>query len=111
MLFNTYQFAIFFAILFPVYWLLRRLTRLQNVLLLGAGYYFYACWNPRFLALLVLSTVMDYACGLWVDRAEEPRRRRAIVAASMAMIATTIMISTRVKPPRFLFNFCNIGCL
>ena len=85
MLFNTYQFVYFFALLFPTYWLLRRWTRLQNVLLLGAGYYFYACWNPKFLALLVLSTGMDYACGLWVDRAEEPRRRKTIVALSMAL--------------------------
>src|SRR5438552_11377771 len=85
MLFNTYQFAYFFAFLFPTYWLLRRWTRLQNLLLLGAGYYFYACWNPKFLLLLVLSTAMDYACGLWVDRAEEPRRRKAIVALSMAL--------------------------
>src|SRR5262245_64955568 len=85
MLFNTYPFAFFFAILFPVYWLLRRWTRLQNVLLLGAGYFFYACWEPRFLALLVLSTVMDYACGLAVDRIEEPRRRKLFVALSMAL--------------------------
>jgi len=85
MLFNTYQFAYFFAFLFPAYWLLRRWTSLQNVLLLGAGYYFYACWNPKFLLLLVLSTAMDYACGLWVDQAEEPRRRKAVVALSMAL--------------------------
>jgi D-alanyl-lipoteichoic acid acyltransferase DltB (MBOAT superfamily) len=85
MLFNSFQFACFFSILFPVYWLVRKWTRLQNVLLLGAGYYFYACWNPRFLSLLVLSTAMDFACGLWVDRVQEPRRRRAIVALSMAL--------------------------
>src|SRR5262249_29196954 len=75
----------FFALLFPTYWALGRWTRLQNVLLLGAGYYFYACWNPKFLALLILSTAMDYACGLWVDRAEEPRRRKLIVGLSMAL--------------------------
>ena len=63
MLFNSYAFALFFAALFPAYWMLRPLPRAQNVLLLGAGYYFYACWDPRFLSLLVLSTVMDYACG------------------------------------------------
>ncbi len=54
----------------PTYWLLRKWRGAQNLLLLGAGYYFYACWNPKFLALLVLSTVVDYACGLWIDRFE-----------------------------------------
>ena len=63
MLFNTFQFAYFFAILFPVYWALKRYHKAQNLLLLLAGYFFYACWDWKFLGLLMLSTVMDYACG------------------------------------------------
>jgi D-alanyl-lipoteichoic acid acyltransferase DltB (MBOAT superfamily) len=83
MLFNTFHFAYFFAILFPIYWALPH--RPQNYLLLAASYYFYACWDPRFLALLVLSTVMDYGCGLAVDAIEEPRKRKLFVALSMAL--------------------------
>jgi alginate O-acetyltransferase complex protein AlgI len=85
MLFNSIQFALFFAALFPAYWLLRRWHRAQNILLLGSGYYFYACWNARLLSLLVLSTLMDFGCGLWVDREQRSRRRRVIVALSMAL--------------------------
>jgi D-alanyl-lipoteichoic acid acyltransferase DltB (MBOAT superfamily) len=85
MLFNSIQFALFFAALFPAYWLLGRWHRAQNLLLLAAGYYFYACWNAKFLALLVISTVADFACGLWIDRVEHQGRRRAIVALSMAL--------------------------
>jgi D-alanyl-lipoteichoic acid acyltransferase DltB (MBOAT superfamily) len=83
MLFNTFHFAYFFAILFPIYWLMPH--RPQNYLLLAASYYFYACWDPRFLSLLVLSTVMDYGCGLAVDRIEDTRRRKLFVALSMAL--------------------------
>src|SRR3954468_24548750 len=83
MLFNTFHFAYFFAILLPIYWALPR--RPQNYLLLAASYYFYACWNPWFLSLLILSTAMDYACGLAVDRIEAPRRRKLFVALSMAL--------------------------
>ena len=85
MLFNSFQFAYFFAILFPTYWLLQRHYRVQNLLLLGAGYYFYACWEPKFLVLLILSTLMDYGCGLAVDRIEAPRKRKAFVLVSMAL--------------------------
>ena len=75
MLFNSFQFAYFFAS--PVAdWALPH--RPQNCLLLAASYYFYACWDPKFLALLVLSTVMDYACGLAVDRIEAPGKRKAV---------------------------------
>ena len=85
MLFNSYAFALFFAALFPAYWLLARWPRAQNVLLLGVAYYFYSRWDARFLSLLILSTVMDFACGLWVARVEDPRRRKAVVALSMAL--------------------------
>ena len=66
MVFNSYPFALFFAALFAAYWLFSRWPKAQNVLLLGASYYFYSRWDARFLALLILSTVMDFACGLWV---------------------------------------------
>jgi alginate O-acetyltransferase complex protein AlgI len=83
MLFNTFHFAYFFAILLPLYWVLPH--RPQNYLLLAASYYFYSCWDPRFLSLLLLSTAMDYACGLAVDRIEAPRKRKMFVALSMAL--------------------------
>ena len=85
MLFNSYQFALFFAIVLSAYWLFHKHRRIQNILLLTAGYYFYACWNPKFLSLLIVSTVMDYACGIWVDRVDDPRGRRGVVALSMAL--------------------------
>ncbi|SIO62233.1 D-alanyl-lipoteichoic acid acyltransferase DltB, MBOAT superfamily [Singulisphaera sp. GP187] len=83
MLFNTFHFAYFFAILLPLYWILPH--KPQNYLLLAASYYFYSCWDPRFLSLLLLSTAMDYACGLAVDRIETPRKRKLFVAISMVL--------------------------
>jgi alginate O-acetyltransferase complex protein AlgI len=85
MVFNSTQFGLFFLTLFPIYWAIGRWPRLQNILLLAAGYYFYASWNPKFLSLLILSTLMDYACGIWVDRVQDQTRRRAVVGLSMAL--------------------------
>jgi D-alanyl-lipoteichoic acid acyltransferase DltB (MBOAT superfamily) len=83
MLFNTFHFALFFITLFVLYWRLPH--RAQNVLLLAASYYFYGCWDYRFLSLLVLSTLMDYGCGLAVDRIRAPRARKLFVGLSMAL--------------------------
>ncbi|WP_233578197.1 MBOAT family O-acyltransferase [Tautonia sociabilis] len=83
MVFNSLAFAEFFAVVFVLYWVLRRRLRAQNALLLGAGYVFYACWDWRFLGLLVLSTVVDYGCGLLVHRVKVPRTRRMLLALSM----------------------------
>ena len=63
MLFNSLEFAAFFAIFYVAYLLLFRWRRLQNVLLLVASYVFYGWWDWRFLSLIAISTVVDYAVG------------------------------------------------
>ncbi len=62
MLFNTVQFAAFFVGLLVVYWSLPQ--RFRTPLLLLGSYFFYGCWDPRFLGLIALSTIVDYVAGL-----------------------------------------------
>ena len=62
MLFNTFEFLGFFLVVYALYTIFAH--RAQNVLLLLASYYFYACWDVRFLSLIVISTVVDYFCGI-----------------------------------------------
>ncbi len=57
--------------------------RWQNWFLLGASYFFYGFWDLRFLALLMLSTVIDFWCGLKIDQANS-RTRRNFLILSMA---------------------------
>jgi len=71
MLFNSINFAIFLPIVFILYWLvINKNLRLQNSLLLIASYFFYACWDWRFLFLLMFSTLLDYYTGLKMQNAE-----------------------------------------
>ncbi len=67
MLFNTLEFWLFFALVLPTYLLLRRRGAL-NVLLLLASYFFYACWDWRFLGLLLLSTSVDWTLANLISR-------------------------------------------
>lgn len=65
MLFNSLQYLLFLPIVFAVYWLVNNKSlKIQNLLLLAASYYFYACWDWRFLFLLMFSTGLDYYTGL-----------------------------------------------
>lgn len=69
MLFNTLEFALFFPIVFVLYWFVtKRSLRLQNVMLLAMSYYFYAQWDWRFLFLLIFSTFLDYFSGIQIHR-------------------------------------------
>lgn len=81
MLFNTWAFWVFLAVAVPLYWVLP--FRWQNRMLIVASYYFYGCWNWKFLPLIAGSTVMDYYLGVAVAGARTPRARRRLVAISV----------------------------
>jgi len=80
-LFNSFVFVAFFAVVYGLYCVLRH--RAQNVLLLVASYVFYGSWDWRFLSLILLSTVVDYACGLGLVRASSTRGKRLLLSASV----------------------------
>lgn len=71
MLFNSLQFAIFLPIVFALYWFAtNKRLHLQNALLLISSYFFYACWDWRFMFLLMFSTLLDYFTGLEMQHAK-----------------------------------------
>jgi D-alanyl-lipoteichoic acid acyltransferase DltB (MBOAT superfamily) len=83
MLFNSFDFAIFFPIVFVLYWILTRNLRAQNVLILVASYVFYAWWDYRFLFLLIFSISLDYFSGLKIDQSRSQRERKAWLLISI----------------------------
>ncbi|MCG7856540.1 MBOAT family protein [Flavihumibacter sediminis] len=50
--------------------------KLQNMLLLVSSYFFYACWDWRFLFLLIFSTLLDYFTGLKMSDAPTERAKK-----------------------------------
>lgn len=81
MLFNSWQFLVFAALVFPLYYALPH--RWQNRMLLAASYVFYGAWDYRFLALIALSTAVDYIAARGIASAGDPRRRRAWLVLSL----------------------------
>jgi len=77
MLFNSIGFAIFFLIVFVLYWTaFGKKYKIQNILLLISSYYFYGCWNWHFLILLIFSTSLDYFTGLMMSDTLDKRKRQ-----------------------------------
>jgi len=54
---------------------MNRSYKLQNILLLVSSYFFYACWDWRFLFLLIFSTVLDYYTGLRMSDAQNQKSK------------------------------------
>ena len=77
MLFNSLGFAIFLPIVFLLYWFaFRKPLRIQNGLLLIASYFFYACWDYRFLFLLIFSTLLDFYTAIRMGKSSGKTERK-----------------------------------
>ena len=75
MLFNSLEFLLFLPTVFAAYWILNRWTdrprglQAQNFLLLVSSYVFYGWWDWRFLSLIAFSTLVDFAVGIQIAKA------------------------------------------
>ena len=83
MLFNSLDFAFFLPLVFSLYWLFHKSIKTQNIILLLASYYFYSCWDWRFLSLIVISTIVDYSVGLALSKQESYKKRKALLWLSI----------------------------
>ena len=84
MLFNSLEFGLFLAVAFAVYRLVQRWRMPRAVWLLVVSYLFYASWDVRYLALIVFSTVLDYAVGRGLAGTRRPEARKLLLALSLA---------------------------
>ena len=70
MLFNSFTYAVFFPVVFLLYWLpFRKGARLlwQNLLLLVASYVFYCSWDWRFAFLIAFTSVSTYFTAILME--------------------------------------------
>ena len=82
MLFNSYTFWIFFAVVLIANHRLPH--RGQNRLLLVASYVFYGYWDWRFLGLILSSTIVDYFVARAISAGSKTRlQKRCLLAISV----------------------------
>ncbi len=85
MLFDSLEYFVFFPVVFVLYWLVFNSTLLlRNLFLLAVSYLFYGWWDPRFLLLIIMSSGVDYWCGLQLDKTAQPTRRKVYLWTSIA---------------------------
>ncbi len=94
MLFNTLNYAIFFAFAFAGSWALARVAKgwARIVFLLVLSYGFYAAgfdknlhWNFRYLPLIFASSTVDFFLARTIDRIEDQRRRKMMLAVTVVL--------------------------
>ncbi len=74
MLFNSTEFIAFFPIVIVIYFLIPK--KIKTVWLLLASYFFYMCWNPKYIVLLIFCTAVTYVSGILIDKNENKSRKK-----------------------------------
>ena len=82
MLFNTPQFFVFLAVVLILFYASPRSWR--KFILLGASYFFYMSWIPKFILLLLTLTAIDYTAARWIAATSAERWRRIALIVSLS---------------------------
>ena len=82
MIFSSFRFLLFFLIVLALYYGWRG-RRWRNVMLLVASYVFYAAAEPRYVGLLLGTTVIDYVVAHGIVRTDSRARQKAWVWLSV----------------------------
>ncbi|MAM28034.1 MAG: membrane-bound O-acyltransferase family protein [Flavobacteriaceae bacterium] len=83
MLFNSFDFAVFFPIFFVLYWVVHKHLTIRNVFLLLSSYVFYAWWDWRFLFLIIFSSIVDFVVGGQIVKAKTKSAKRTLLIISL----------------------------
>lgn len=84
MLFNSIDFAVFLPIVFMLYWFVfNKNIKSQNLLIVVASYFFYGCWDWKFLILIFISTNVDFLVGLGLLRTQQQKKRKVLLWVSI----------------------------
>ncbi|MDO5971129.1 MBOAT family O-acyltransferase [Flavivirga aquimarina] len=84
MLFNSIEYLFFLPIAFILYWFVfHKRLNFQNTLLLVLSYIFYGWWDWRFLSLIIFSSIIDYTCGLQIEKSPSKKTKKRLLIVSM----------------------------
>ncbi len=85
MLFPTFTFAAFFAVVLPVSWVLRQRVTAWKLFVLAASYFFYGYWDVRFLVLLAGVTLGNEIAAIVIHRGPTEGVRRTALAMAVVL--------------------------
>lgn len=102
MLFNSYNFILFFAIVLIVYFAIP--PRIRYIWLLLSSYYFYASWNMKATGLLLFSTITVYLAAIAIEKARICERKKWAKGSFWLCLAANLGILVFFKYSNFLME-------
>ncbi len=102
MIFNSFHFLAFFPIVVLVYFIVPK--KVRYIWLLVASYYFYMCWNVKYVLLLLFSTVTTWLAGWLIGVCRNSKGKKLSVAGCVVI---NLGILFGFKYLDFFINSCN----
>lgn len=81
MLFNSFQFLVFFPAVTLVYFIVPK--KIRYIWLLAASYFFYMCWNVKYCILIAASTLITWLCSLLLAKTNRVKGKKLILAGGL----------------------------
>ena len=110
MLFNSFEFLIFFPIVVGIYYFLPH--RIGWIFLLIASYYFYMCWKVEYVFLIFASTLSAYTAALLMFKENQKKKKKIYLFASVGFNLILLLVFKYFNflndSVRSAFNFFNI---
>ncbi|MBR2890470.1 MAG: MBOAT family protein [Oscillospiraceae bacterium] len=89
--FNSLEFLLFAPAVIIIHWLLPH--KLRKYWLLAASYFFYMCWNPVLILLIIFSAAVDYSCSLGMERFRESSGIRKLLLMTSIFVNLGLLFS------------------
>ena len=90
MLFNSFEFLIFYILVVVLFFAVR--DRYRWILLLGASYWFYMSWKVEYVILIMATTLINYGVAIAIEKCDRRSWRRVLlvlgVSASLTLLLT-----------------------
>jgi len=84
MLFNSWQFMVFFPVVTALYFVLPH--KYRWFLLLAASCYFYMAFIPVYILILAATIVVDYFAGIYIEKSSGRRRLFFLISSVIANV-------------------------
>lgn len=94
MLFNSFEFLIFFPLVTLIYFAIPHKYRWFHLLMASCA--FYSFFIPIYILILFFTIIIDYIAGIWIEESKGKNRKTALI---MSLIANIGVLS--------VFKYCN----
>ena len=79
--FNSIEFIIFYPIVLLLYFILPKVMKWPMLLI--ASYFFYMCYNPSLVVLMLGTTLVSWICAKFMEKTESKPLRRTLLALTL----------------------------